>query len=324
MSGKKRKVYFYEPYFADDDGNLHDAPADFWRTLMAHVGTLSTVQRTKRISGVKFRGATRSTASPAVEFLYIGKRRPRQDWPDYTEGDADELPLEMDGELVEPMYLLPVTGTNYVASLRSSGGPTFAAAIEWIGQILTSQGDTMTFQMRPVVRTDALVRLSESMGVVMFDLKLEAGGTVPEDAGPISTAVRELQAEGGADLSIGLRLSFGNVIPDSNTAKDIAKHVERVISGGHGIRKAVAKILEQRTDGSISKDEMQFFYDRMTEYVEVGESESQAQTPEVVMTAMGTATTSFRNNLQSILGPETPENSDEVTPDAEDPEDTGS
>ena len=299
--GRQRNVYFYEPFFVDDQGVTHGVSDGFWKQFMDHVESLSHTNRTKRINSMRYRGATRSVVSPAVRFLYIGKRRPRQDWPDASLNDADEQPLDMDGELVEPMYLLPVGSTNYIATLRTSGGPTFAAAVEWIGQVLQSQGDPMEFRMRAVVRSDALDRLGDSAGVVMFDLKLDAGADIPDDAGSISTTVRELQRQGGIDMSIGLRLSFGNVIPDSATARELARDVERIVRGGHGIRNAVAKIVETHDDGSITKDELQFLHDRIAYTVAVGESESQAQTPEVVMTAMRVATDSFQQNLSTIL-----------------------
>ncbi|WP_206492733.1 hypothetical protein [Rhodococcus sp. KRD162] len=302
MAGKTRQVYFHEPFFVDDQGVSHEAPGGFWKELLDHIGGLNATDRAKRINGHRYRGAARSTVRPAVRFLYIGKRRPPQDWPDTSINGADEQPLTLDGELVEPMYLLPVGTGNYIASLRSSGGPSFAAAVEWIGQILQSQGDPLVFQMRSVVRHDALERLSESAGVVMFDLKLEAGADVPADAGSISNTVRELQAQGGIDMAIGLRLSFGNVVPDSATARELARDVEKIVRGGHGIKNAIARIVETNDDGTITKDEVQFLHDRITHAVAVGDSESQAQTPEVVMAAMTTATTDFRRNLSLILG----------------------
>lgn len=225
MAGKPRRVYFLQPFFRDEDNQSHDAPDMFWSSLMDHVQDLSAADRLKRISRVRYRGATRTVGSPPVRFLYIyiGKRRPRQDWPDRAVGDADEAPLEVDGELVEPMYLLPVGDTNFIATLRTTGGPTFAAAEEWIGQVLQSQGDPMDFHMRSVVRHDALQRLAHSAGVTWLDLKLAAGAAVPEDAGAISAAVQELQGQGGVDLSIGLRLSFGNVRPDTGTAQQLRR-----------------------------------------------------------------------------------------------------
>lgn len=301
MAGKTRRVYFYEPFFVDDQGVSYEVPAGFWRALLDHVESLDAIDRAKQINGLRYRGAARTTSSPAVRFLYIGKRRPRQDWPDTSVNEADEQPLDLDGELVEPMYLLPVGTGNYIASLRSSGGPSFAAAVDWIGQILQSQGDPKEFQMRSVVRHDALERLAESAGVVMFDLKLAAGADIPDDAGAISRTVQELRTQGGTDMSIGLRLSFGNVVPDSATAQSLAKNVERIVRGGHGIKSALAKIVETNDDGSVTKEELQFLHDRITHAVAVGESASQAQTPEVVMAAMLEATAEFSRNLAQIL-----------------------
>jgi hypothetical protein len=301
MAGRVRKVYFLEPFFRDGDGLTHDAPDGFWQSFFKYLETLTSEDRSKRINQNRYRGNARTVGSPAVRFLYIGKRRPRQDWPDTAVGGADEQPLEVDGELIEPMYLLPVAKTNYVATLRSSGGPTFAAAEEWIGQVLQSQGDPMDFFLRSVVRHDALARLAHSAGVTMLDLKLTGGATVPHDAGKISTAVHELQSQGGVDLAIGLKLSFGHVTPDSGTARELAKDVERILRDGHGIKSAIAKVIETNKDGSISKDEVQFMNDRVTYNVAVGRSETEAQTAETVIAAMSTAVTTFMQQLPEIL-----------------------
>jgi hypothetical protein len=283
---------------------------------MDHLQTLEPKDRLKRINQVRYRGNSRSVGEPATRFLYIGKRRPRQDWPDTSVGGADEEPLEVDGELVEPMYLLPVPNTNYVGVLRTSGGPTFAAATEWIGQVLQSQGDPMDFFLRSVVRHDALERLAESGGVSMFDIKLAAGASVPDDAGRITTVVNELRAQGGADLSIGLRISFGNAIPDEGTARELAHDVERVLRGGNGLKNVIAKVIETKDDGSISKDELHFLNDRITHSVSVGQSESELATAEVVINAMAQAVTTFTQELPKLFGESaTGSNASEDDPD---------
>jgi hypothetical protein len=58
---------------------------------------------------------------------------------------------------------------------------------------------------------------------------------------PVAYYVHQREAQGGIDLSIGLRLSFGNVTPDSDTAKALAKDVEKIVRGGHGTKSAIAK-----------------------------------------------------------------------------------
>jgi hypothetical protein len=175
----------------------------------------------------------------------------------------------------------------------------------------------MDFFLRSVVRHDALERLTESRGVAMLDIKLAAGALVPDDAGRISTVVNELRAQGGADLSIGLRLSFGNVIPDEGTARELARDVERVLRGGSGLKNVVAKVIETKDDGSISKDELHFLNDRITHSVSVGQSDSESATAEVVIAAMSQAVTTFTQQLPSIFGESaTGSSSDNEEPEA--------
>lgn len=64
----------------------------------------------------------------------------------------------------------------------------------------------------------------------------------------------------------------------------------------------MARVFETHSDGSITKEELQFMNDRVTHMVDVGSSESEAQTAEAVISAMTVAVRNFQLELPDILG----------------------
>jgi hypothetical protein len=231
--------------------------------------------------------------------LYIGRRRDPADWPDHAKDGADELPLSIDGELVEPMYLLPMAGTNYVATLRTSAGPQPSSSAAWISAII-KPADGMSFCLRPVVRRDALNRLMSADQVSSVEVKIDEFSDVPDSDGTFAAALREMQAAGGTNATITVTMSYGHKTADSATSQSIIKGLTKMVSTAAGLRKASAKVSEVGAGGKLQRAELDFFNDRIAQRVSVGKSTKESQTPEVVMSAMYEAIEHFRSNLEVI------------------------
>ncbi|MFI7165321.1 hypothetical protein ACIBM3_22950 [Rhodococcus erythropolis] len=298
MAGKNRTVHILEPFLTDKHGVNKDIGPGFWKELFERVAGLDANERAKIIRDTRHRGAARTNVSPAVNYLYVGKRRPQRDWPDSAKDDGDEVPLELDGDLVEPLYILQVGDTNYAAFMRSTGGPTFSATAEWIQQVAGISSD-YEFGLRPYVRNDDLIRLRESAGLVKLDLKFEPGSTMPDpEGGDIMRALNSLQREGGNSVSIAVELSFGNSIPDDGTARSLANQVDKILETG-GLSRAKATALKTNVDGTFGKDYLDFIQDRVTYTVEVGRTDSEPQTPDVVLAAMSEGVDRFQRQLSN-------------------------
>ncbi|WP_341266925.1 hypothetical protein [Gordonia malaquae] len=304
MSGKPRTVYLYEPYYEDPKGNILDAPEDIWSIILDAVDGLDKAARTKSISNTHYRGATRETVTPAVRYLYIGKRRDQSDWPDHTpDGETDEGPLAVPGELVEPTYLRPMTGTNYVAILRTSAGPLISAVSTWIHQVIQPQNG-LTFHLRPKVRRDALERLTSADEVGRIELQISEFADLDhldDGAKPTSLteAAKKIKDAGGENAAVTLTLSYGFGSAEAKKTPSLIQGLERLINRG-GVRRAKASVRERQPDGKLKTGYLDFFNDQIAQKVTVGKSRQDSQTPEVVMTAMGEAIEKFRANLDVI------------------------
>ncbi|ORM18330.1 hypothetical protein [Prescottella equi] len=300
MGRKHRTVHIMEPYFKDKDGNHKEFSGDgFWRTLFDRVETLDIGDRAMDIYGVRYRGNTRKNVNPAARFLYVGKRRPQQDWPDTAKGDAEEMPLELDGDLVEPLYILPIQGTNYAAFTRSSGGPTFSAAAQWIDHVAGLPRDC-EFALRPYVREDDLMRLRSSIGLAKLDLKFDPGAQLPpagSGQGEVIDALHSLRESSGGAVSIALELSFGTAKPDPGTARSLAAQLDSLL-GSTGLTRAKATAIRRDKDEALVRDYLDFIEDKVTFSVPVRGNEWEPQTPEVVLTAMSEGVDRFLKQLK--------------------------
>lgn len=299
MGGKQRTIHILEPYLLGNDGTKKQLGPGFWKLLLDRIEELDAAQRVVDIRSIRHRGTARTNVSPALRYLYIGKRRPQQDWPDTAKGDSDEMPLMLDGDLVEPLYILPVPNHNYAAFMKSSGGPSFSAAAEWIARVGGFVPADSQFELRPYVRTDDLARLRSSVGLTQLDLKFDPGADLPgrtTGQGKIVEALQDLRDTSGGSVSISLKLSFGNAIPDEGTALSFARQLDTLL-GSSGISRAKATALQRDDDASLRRDHLDFIQDRVTYSVEVGRSQSEAQTPAVVLQAMSEGVDKFVKQL---------------------------
>lgn len=298
MAGKPRTVYLYEPYLLTPKGEIKDVPQDVWKSILDAVESLDADHRLKTVSGQSYRGATRTTKTPAARFLYIGKRRDPSDWPDHAKEGADGLPLSIDGELVEPMYIVPMPGTNYIATLRTSAGPRHSSTASWISQVI-KPADGMEFCLRPVVRHDALIRLAAADQVASVSVRIDEFTELPDGTGTFTDALKEMQDAGGTSALINITMSYGHKSADSATSQSIISGLSKMLRLP-GLRNASAKVSEHQSDGKVRKAQLDFFNDQIAQRVSVGSSTKEAQTPEVVMAAMYAALDHFRTNLGVI------------------------
>lgn len=296
--GKSRTVYFLQPILRDGKGELRSLDPTFWTDLHERVRTKTTRERMMTYRERRYRGSAREEVAPAEKYLYVGKRRVASDWPDTALADADEEPLEIDGDLVEPMYVVPVRGRgNYAAFMRTSGGPTFAAFEEWVLHVLGLIDTEYTFELTPYVRRDELQRLRDADGVHKLRLKFEPDALAGlEGGGRIAAAAHQMQAIGGGGVDVEVAMSFGHFTPDGSGAGMYASELERALSVP-GIKKAEATLVTRRPDGSFERDKVEFFRDRVTHKVPVGDSELARQTAPVVLRAMHEAIQQFRREL---------------------------
>lgn len=298
--GKTRTVYFLEPILLDKQNKLVELKPSFWDDIFVRLEGLATAKRLVTYRGRRYRASARSEKSPAESYIYFGKRRVAADWPDTAVGESDEEPLDLEGDLVEPMYLVPVRGaTNFAAFMRTSGGPSFSAFEEWMHHAFDLTKKGFSFSLRPYVRKDDYVRLQRAAGVSKLHMKFGPDAltdTTAED-GRIAAAAKAIQAIGGGGVDVEVSMSFGHATPDGLGSDAFARELEKALKVA-GIKKADATLLNQKPDGTFDRDQVEFFRDRVTYSVPVGDSELSRQTPPVVLRAMHEAIVEFRRDLE--------------------------
>lgn len=301
--GRARKVYFFEPVEVDENEHVTEPAVGFWPSFFDALSDQSEEDRRTSFRTNRFEGEVRTERSPAVTYLYLGKLRPGADWPDIRNLQGERASLASIGAvgaLLEPAYLLPVgITTNFVAIMRSSGGPTWSAIENWLSVTggYAIGDEKKRLELRPYVRKDALERLQRAQGASRLHMKfdaIEAPDTNP-DASAVERAVRELQGAGGGGLSVDIGLSFGHLQPDDAGAQALVSGIRGLLRSP-SLKRADATLLVPG-DGGLVKDPVDFVRDRITVQVEVGEHQDEEPTPQAVLSAMSDALGTFRAQL---------------------------
>lgn len=311
MPGRKRRIYFFEPVEIDSKENVTTFGKDYWPALHTHVvgfakddNGVNKDRLRMEYLGNKYSGSARSEKSPAEDFFYIGKARPGSDWPDMEDAQSQTAPLQLadpKANLVEPAYLLPVSGTQYVAALRTSGGPSWSAIENWLGAVSGRVDQSNRFELRPYVRMDQLERLRDSLGVSKLNLKVDADASaaLQDMPGELATAIRKVQELGAGGVSVEIGLSFGRARPVDSAADKIARQIEKLITNVK-FNSASATIMLPDGEGSdYVKRPVDFYKDRVTGSEYVGTNQDEAATPPVVLKAMTEAIRKFKTSLKT-------------------------
>ncbi|WP_415047375.1 DUF6731 family protein [Gordonia sp. (in: high G+C Gram-positive bacteria)] len=173
---RKRTVHFFEPVRTQPDGTEIELTVGFWSQFRSRIEALSSDDQFLTIRGIQYRGAARHCVASSADFLYLGKTRDPIDHPENAVGDDDEQPLVLEdgGRLVEPCYLYDAqAGTNVVATLRSSAGPSISAVEDWLTRIIKHEIGEDSIKLRPVVRHDQMERLDEAQNIARFSVKFD-------------------------------------------------------------------------------------------------------------------------------------------------------
>jgi hypothetical protein len=300
MAGKARSVHFFSAVQIDAQDNVLPFGDGWWADLLDFLEQQDEADRRLTYRGRKYFGRVEQSISPLAKYLYLGKLRPGADWPDVVDGQGGTVPLASTGilELIEPLYLLPVEGTQYMAVLRTSAGPTWSALTDWLGMAgrFYARGHSITLQ--PYARRDQVERLHSAVGASKIHLKFDPGAAdlVPGHT-QLGQAVRDASAAGAGAVSVEMTVSFGRARPEEAGADELVEGLREII-GSNGFTRAEAVLLQPGADG-VEKDHVDFALDRVvyTEYV--GESEDETPTPEAVLRALSDAIDTFRTRLRA-------------------------
>ena len=300
MSGRSRTVYFFDIVAEKPDGSVEEFEVGWWVGLMDHLQTSDADDLRSEFRGRKYEGEVRTERAPAARYLYVGKLRPGADWPDIRNEDGEHASLASTGvasAVLEPTYVVPIAGTNYIAVMRSSGGARWSALQTWLNVVSGFDSTDDLLVLRPYARQDQLRRLQQSVGASRIHLKVDPD--VLTDAHTSSDVARAMQTvirAGAGAVSVEMIVSYGNSSPDADGAEALADGVRDIVSSP-GFSKAKATLLRQEGDHLV-KDQVDFTLDRVTLSEEVGESEDEEPTARSVLIAMNGAIRTFRERLR--------------------------
>ncbi|AGW41753.1 phage-related major capsid protein [Leifsonia xyli subsp. cynodontis DSM 46306] len=301
-STKQRTVYFFEPIVLDQAGNVQPIEGGFWSDLHDRISNLDDNARRGEFFGRRHIGSAREETTPPEKYLYVGKLRPGADWPDVSDGDGAIASLAstgFSGSLIEPAYLLGVSGTNYVAILRSSAGPSFTAIARWLNMVCEFNTEAERLELRSYVRRDQLERFNRAKQAAKIYLKVDPGVmTDAEPKGELGQALKIAQSAGAGGASVELTISFGNVRPTDRAGEDLVTNLrELLFTTRTPFKKAKATVIAEDQDGALIRDKIDFTLDRITVQQKIGASEDEEPTPTIVLQAMLEAIGRFRSEL---------------------------
>lgn len=308
MAGKKRTIYYYSPTWRDKDENLIDIPEDFWTVLWDEIDELPGSSFSFSHYGREYVVEAQSTTSPPVKFIYVGKVRTKDDWPDHRDQQTAQInrlaKSGIGGHLIEGAYLTPSGHENVVAIARTQNGPTVSAVNAAISHHFNTLASGDQFELTPFVRNDQLHRLKKANGATKLHLTLdsETEFSALEGNDSVSRALAEAKSvDSESQMTVGLTLSFGNYTPPESAQKKIQSALINLLgkeAGAQKFSKAEATVVKIDSNGKLRKDTIDFISDRITIKESFHNDEDEQPEPEHILQGMLEANEKFRKKLR--------------------------
>jgi hypothetical protein len=300
MKAKKRTVRFFEPILVKQNGEKEYLPDSFWKELFDYVKALDKPSRVSPYRGRPYVGVSNSHVPTTLDYLYIGKQRPRGDYPDDVDDAGQTKSIALNTtikSLVEPGYLVPTGVRSIVAVLRSSGGPSPEAMESWLGNIGGFTTSDATFKLAAVAQEDMWERLDRAVLVSKVEVRVQPHAQLAEPgAGEFSNAVADVMALSEFDASIDMTISFGHEVPDTVAGLNFtAKAKDFLKSKKFSKAKATTKIQNDR--GGWDTENINFINEIVTHSIRVGDSEDEPLTPDLVLPEIQRAIEDFKTEF---------------------------
>ncbi len=299
----KKVVRFYEATTIDQKDNVKTMDSRFWSTLLKNLGTEPHTARIFTYSGTEYYGEAKRGKTPAVAYLYAGRLRGRDDWPDTfdsTSGVVSELQLA--GQLVEPTYIVPFGNNNYCAVMTPRIGGLHPSALEsWLTAALglTTTGDRI--ELRPLINTDVATKLDNvAVGVTKLSVRFPAGTDFPPQAdrggGDVGEAMRVAAAGTTADMSAEVVYSLGHSRGTAAARTSLLTAARWIVRRNYADKATVSMLIPQTdADGETLRTESHdLIKDRVTYQVSMATAEGQPPLEKSVLSAIQDAIDRYR------------------------------
>lgn len=299
MKAKKRTVRFYEPILKTPEGETKYLPDTFWKSFLQYASTIDQGERDISYRGRTYLGVANFHAGTGHDYLYIGKRRPKGDYPDDVDDNGDAVSVALNQtvkSLVEPAYIVPTGKRLIVAVLRSSGGPSPEALEAWLSAAANFDVGEDSLKLAAVAQDDKWERLQHAQLVSKIEFRVEPDVVEDLGEGEFSLAVKKVMDLSERDASLNLTISFGSSLPDTLAGQSFTARAKDFLRGSkYSKAKATTKI--QNADGKWATDEINFVHEIVTHSVRVGDSEDVPLTPDLVLPEISRAIDEFRSEF---------------------------
>lgn len=306
MAAKKRTIYYFSPRIKDKDEVEIKIPNDFWTVFWEEVNKLEEKGYEFIHYGKTYIVQARTNKSPSVRYIYVGKVRSKEDWPDHANGSQisglDESGI--DGHLLEAAYLTESGHDTVVAMARTSGGPSTSAVAKGISEKLELFSKGGEFDLVPFVRKDQFRRLQDADGATRIDLKLAQDIDLDQLQGgdELSKALAEAKRlDSDNAMSIGIMLSFGNFNPPESVQQKFQQMLSSLVgtpTAAQKFDKAEATLTKVDEDGSLKREAVNFISDRITVKGKFDTDENEQPKPQDILQGILDANEEFRAKLQ--------------------------
>lgn len=310
MATKKRTIFYYSPNWWDKDDQPIDIPSTFWNDIWYEINKLNGSSYSFKHYGRDYIVQAASLKSPSVKFLYIGKVRSKDDWPDHRDQDSDQIErlaqTGIGGHLIEGAYLTPSGYGNVVAISRTQNGATASAISAAISHHFNTFQSGDKFELTPFVRSDQFRRLQEAEGATRLQLTLANDADLADFDGGDSLSeafAKAKEIDPGNQMTVGITLSFGNYAVSPSTQHDIKAALINLFGKETDIqkfKKAEATLTSWDEGGELRKDSIDFISDRITIKESFHNNEDEQPEPEDILKGMLEANSKFLKKLSDI------------------------
>lgn len=298
-------VRFFEPTRVDQNDNVKAIGTTFWKTLLGKLGQQPHTARMFGYAGTDYYGEAKLGKSPAIAYLYAGRLRDRDDWPDNFDAKSGQVtPLQLPGLLVEPTFVVPFGTKNYCAVMTPRLGGIRPTALEsWLTAAcgLTTTGDRI--ELRPLIDTGLAAKLhQQAVGVTKLSVRFPAGTDLTnvhvdgDDGGDVGEAIQAAAQGTTAEMSAEVVFSLGHSRGNASARQRLLRAARWVASHAYADKATVSMLLPQTdADGETLRSETHnLIKDRIAYRVPLPSLDGQAPTEESVLRAIQEAIDQYR------------------------------
>ncbi|ALL79325.1 hypothetical protein AD006_28920 (plasmid) [Pseudonocardia sp. EC080610-09] len=224
-------------------------------------------------------GEARTCEAPLQRYFYVGKVRPKADWPDTldTDGAVGHLAANLQDEVpLEKTYVIPFGHQNRIAVLTmSQSAPRVSSLEDWFTKAAGLDPNTTLLNLVPILDPRISEKLEQSTGATMFEVHVEPHAEIPGGGGEVGDAARSAKNV-STETDLVLKWSLANRGGSATTTSDLL-HAARWARGEWAKRAVVSLQLDDGDGPRIEQYDLVTHYFTRSEKFDIVDSERPAE-----------------------------------------------